>query len=60
MNKQKLLQILNDGQVKDIYYDAQPVWIQSVKDDIAHIGFLNGQDEKDVYIDDLYERDLYN
>ena len=43
-----------------VYYNEKPVWIQEVHDDIAKIGFLDGSQEKDVYIDDLYESDLYN
>jgi len=60
MNKKRLIDILNSSNVQELYYNEQPVWVQSVKDDIARIGFLDNSDEKDVYIDDLYEHDLYN
>ena len=60
MNKKRITEILNNKQLNDVYYNEKPVWIQEVHDDIATIGFLDGSQEKDVYIDDLYESDLYN
>ena len=60
MNKQRINEILNHRQLSEVFYNEKPVWIQEVHDDIAKIGFLDGSQEKDVYIDDLYESDLYN
>ena len=60
MNKKRVNEILNHRNLSEVYYNEKPVWIQEVHDDIAHIGFLDGSKEKDVYIDDLYESDLYN
>ena len=39
-----------------------PVWIQGVdeKRDIAKVGFVDNFEEQDVYIEDLYEKDLFN
>ena len=59
MNKQRVNQILNHRNLSEVFYNEKPVWIQDVKDNIATIGFLDGSKEKDVYIEDLYERDLY-
>lgn len=59
MNKQRINEILNHRQISEIFYNEKPVWIQEVHDDIAKIGFLDGSQEKDVYIEDLYESDLY-
>ena len=59
MNKQRLNEILNHRQLSEVFYEEKPVWIQEVNDDIAKIGFLDGSPEKSVYIDDLYESDLY-
>ena len=59
MNKQRLNEILNYRQLTEVFYDEKPVWIQEVNDDIAKIGFLDGSPEKNVYIEDLYESDLY-
>ena len=60
MDKQRINDILTNKQLNEVYYNEKPVWIQEVHDDIAKIGFLDGSQEKDVYIDDLYESDLYN
>ncbi len=59
MNKARITEILNHRGLSDVFYNEKPVWIQEVHDDIAKIGFLDGSQEKDVYIDDLYESDLY-
>ena len=60
MNKQRLHDILNQRNIQEIYYNEQPVWVQEINDNIAKIGFLNTQEEKDVYIEDLYEKSLYH
>ena len=59
MNKKRVNEILNHRSMCEVFYDEKPVWIQEVHDDIATIGFLDGSKEKDVYIEDLYESDLY-
>lgn len=60
MDKDRLYTIMNTKKIQNVYYNEEAVWIQNVKDDIATIGFLNGNLEKDVYIEDLYEDNLYN
>lgn len=59
MNKKRINEILDHRQVNEVFYNEKPVWIQEVNDDIATIGFLDGSPEKNVYIDDLYESNLY-
>jgi len=59
MTKQRIFQVLKEQQSHDILYDEKPVWIQEVRDNIATIGFLDGSHEKDIYIEDLYEKELY-
>ena len=60
MDKQRVFEIINERQLHDVLYDERPVWIQEVHDDVATVGFLDGSNEKDVYIEDLYESDLYD
>ena len=44
----------------DVFYDERPVWIQGINDTKAKVGFVDNFEEKDVLIEDLYEKDLYN
>jgi len=60
MNKERLYTILNEKKLHEVYYDERPVWIQNVNDNIARVGFIDSSEEKDVYIEDLYEDTLYN
>ena len=60
MNRQRINEILNHNDLSEVFYNEKPIWIQEVNDDIATIGFLDGSQEKKVYIDDLYEAGLYN
>lgn len=59
MNKQRLNEIMKAQSLNEVFYNEKPVWVQEVHDDIAKVGFLDGSKEKDVYIEDLYESDLY-
>ncbi len=59
MNKQRINEIMKNQSLNEVFYNEKPVWIQEVHDDIAKVGFLDGSREKDVYIEDLYESDLY-
>lgn len=59
MNSERLNLILNTKEKANVYYEEKPVWIQEVHDGIAKIGFMDNTNEKDVYIEDLYEEDLY-
>lgn len=60
MEKNRVYSILSNKEKCDIFYDDRPVWIQSINSDTAKIGFIDNFEEKDVYIKDLYERNLYN
>ena len=59
---QRVHTILNNKEKSDVFYDERPVWIQGVdeKRDIAKVGFVDNFEEQDVYIEDLYEKDLFN
>lgn len=60
MNLERVHAMLNNKEKADVFYNERPVWIQEVHDNIARIGFIDNCEEKDVYIEDLYESDLYN
>ena len=60
MDLERVHAILNKDEKYDVYYRESPVWIQEVNNDIARVGFIENTMEKDVYIQDLYERNLYN
>ncbi|MCI8411308.1 MAG: small, acid-soluble spore protein, H family [Clostridia bacterium] len=52
--------ILDNKEKCDVFYEERPVWIQGVNDNIAKVGFVDNFEERDVFIEDLYERNLYN
>lgn len=60
MKFDRVQHILNNKEKVDIFYDERPVWIQGVNTDIAKVGFIDNFEERDVFIEDLYERNLYN
>lgn len=62
MKLERMYTILNNDQKFDIYYDERAVWVQGINEnkEIAKVGFVDNFEEKDVYIEDLYENDLYN
>ena len=60
MDTARIHSILENKEKCDVFYDDRPVWIQGVNDNIAKVGFIDNFEEKDVFIDDLYERNLYN
>lgn len=60
MDINRINNILNNKEKTDIFYNDRPVWIQGVNDSMAKVGFIDNFEEKDVFIDDLYERNLYN
>lgn len=60
MDLEKMNGILNNDKKFDIYYNERPVWVQGINENeqIAKIGFVDNFEEKDVFIKDLYERNL--
>ena len=59
MDKERIFEIMKQQHMYDVLYEEKPIWIQEVNDDVATIGFLDGTNEKNVYIEDLYEPELY-
>lgn len=60
MNLERIQAMLKNKEKTDVFYEDRPVWIQEVHDNVAKVGFIDNNEEKDVYIEDLYEDDLYN
>lgn len=62
MNYKEINNIINNKQKHDIFYNERPVWIQSIDstNSTAKIGFIDNYEEKDVFIRDLYEKNLFN
>ena len=57
MNRERINKIITNNEINEVFYNEKPIWIQEVHDDIARIGFLDGTQEKNVYISDLYENE---
>ena len=60
MDIARINSILSNKEKCDVFHEDRPVWIQRVNDNIAKVGFIDNFEEKDVFINDLYERNLYN
>ena len=60
MRLSRVQDVLNNKEKVDIFYDERPVWIQGINDNVAKVCFIDNFEERDVYIEDLYEKDLYN
>lgn len=60
MKVQRINEILKNKEKCDVFYQDKPVWIQELNDSMATVGFIDGSGDKDVYIEDLYESNLYN
>ncbi len=58
MNGKRISEILKNKELHDVYYNERPVWIQEVDNNVAKVGFIDNYEEKNVYIEDLYENDL--
>ena len=58
MDFNRVQTILNNKEKIDIFYEDRPIWIQELSQDKAKIGFVDNFEERDVFIKDLYERDL--
>lgn len=62
MNSERINFILTTNEKFDIYYNERPIWIQGFDETnkMAKVGFVDNFEEKDVFIEELYERNLYN
>ena len=50
MTNKRVCEILKNKDIKEIYYNDQPVWIQEVHGNKATVGFVGSNDTKDLYI----------
>ena len=55
MDIKRVNEILNHRSLSEVFYNKKPVWIQEINDNIATIGFLDGSDDKNVNVNELYE-----
>ena len=55
MTNKRVCEILKNKDIKEIYYNDQPVWIQEVHGNKAAVGFVDSNDTKDLYVKELYE-----
>ena len=55
MKLNRVKEILNNKEKVDIFYDDRPVWIQSTANRMVKVGFIDNFEERDVFIEDLYE-----
>ena len=58
MEFNRINSILSNKDKTDIFYGDRAVWIQELNQDKAKVGFIDNFEEKDVFIKDLYERNL--
>ncbi len=55
MELDRINHILNNDEKCDIFYKNRCVWIQSINNQTAKVGFIDNFEEKDISIKDLYE-----
>lgn len=58
MNSKRAFEIVKNREICDVYYEKHPVWIQEVQNNVAKIGFMDLNEEKNVDIEDLYEENF--
>ena len=56
MNLERINYILSHDEKCDVFCDERVVWIQGVNSDIAKVGFVDNFEERNVPINDLYEK----
>lgn len=60
MDLKRVYSILDNKEKCDVFYNDRPVWIQGIdcSKKSAKIGFIDNFEERNVYIQDLYENDI--
>ena len=59
MTNKRVCEILKNKDIREIYYNDQPVWIQEVHGNKATVGFVGSNDTKDLYVKELYEANQF-
>ncbi len=60
MKIERIQEMLKSKEKTDVFYEDRPVWIQDIHNNMATVGFIDNNEERDVFIEDLYEDNLYN
>ena len=55
MKLERINEILNNSEIRDIYYNNRCVWIQELNKNTVKIGFIDSNEEINVPIENLYE-----
>ena len=55
MKFDRVQNILSNKEKFDVFYNDRPVWIQAIDNNVAKVGFIDNFEEKDVFVEDLYE-----
>ena len=58
MELQRINNILNNKEKCDVFFDHRLVWIQGINNNVAKVGFVDNFEEQNVFIKDLYEKNL--
>lgn len=58
MELQRINNILNNKEKCDVFYNNRLVWIQGINNNVAKVGFVDNFEEQNVFIKDLYEKNL--
>lgn len=57
MELQRINEMLRKKEKVDIFYQDRPVWVQEVHpNNLATVGFIDNNEEKEIKITDLYEK----
>ena len=58
MEINRISEIIQNREITDVFYNDRVVWIQELNNDVAKIGFLNGDKDMYVHAKDLSEKSL--
>lgn len=58
MEINRINEIIQNREITDVFYKNKVVWIQELNNDVAKVGFLNGDNDMYVLAKDLSEKKL--